>query len=230
MKPSHLYVAAFSGGLLKVGRANSPASRIAQHRARLAVAGVTLLQQHSQQCVGEVSAAEARLIRRCTAACTERRADEWFMGLAFDEVCAWANQEAGASDEDVAAVDGGSLYVRRDCFPFPVSGGYICRACCRVHIGQGSAYLCQACVARGYVFDGALRVNGSEVPLWSGIEPGTEARPFHGVSCEELRPDVPWMRVFDPEWSYGRPLIDYASALPKVRQLSESMAKAGEGQ
>lgn len=31
-------------------------------------------------------------------------------------------------------------------------------------------------------------------------------------TCEEMRPDVPWHRVADPDWphTHGRPLIDVA--------------------
>lgn len=34
------------------------------------------------------------------------------------------------------------------------------------------------------------------------------------VSCEELRPDLPWSRVRHPEWPHkkGRPVLDFARA------------------
>jgi DNA-binding transcriptional regulator YdaS (Cro superfamily) len=36
-----------------------------------------------------------------------------------------------------------------------------------------------------------------------------------GVSCESLRPDIPWHRVADPKWPWhrrGRPVIDVTKA------------------
>ena len=37
------------------------------------------------------------------------------------------------------------------------------------------------------------------------------------VSCEEMRPDVPWLRVTDAAWHWhpnGRPVIDVSARLP----------------
>lgn len=32
------------------------------------------------------------------------------------------------------------------------------------------------------------------------------------VTCEELRPDISWLRIPHPEWPNGKPLVDYAGA------------------
>ena len=44
------------------------------------------------------------------------------------------------------------------------------------------------------------------------IERGTEGK----AMCEELRPDVRWQRVADPDWPHplGRPCIDVATPAP----------------
>lgn len=41
------------------------------------------------------------------------------------------------------------------------------------------------------------------------IERVTEGK----VACEELRPDLTWVRIPDPDWPHpdGRPLVDYAA-------------------
>lgn len=213
MSMGHLYAIEFSGGLVKVGRAMNPKRRLAQHRSRVGVAGLAVLRHDSARCQSDAATAEQRLIARCAKECGQRRADEWFVGLDFARVCEWMTEEAERTPVEQAEPAG--LMVRRDCYPFPPSGGYICRACCRLHVGE-SAFLCPVCVDRGYSFDGRLKLRGSNVPLWSGIEPGTEVRPFDGVSCEDLRPDTPWFRVPDGNWRYGRPLIDYSVKLPEL--------------
>ena len=47
------------------------------------------------------------------------------------------------------------------------------------------------------------------------IERATEG----SVTCEEIRPDVRWIRVPDAEWPHraGRPCIDVARQLPEAR-------------
>ena len=211
--PNYLYAIEFTGGLLKVGRAADASKRVAQHAARLLVAGLKIANRHIAPCGGDGVKAEAALIRRCAANATEQRANEWFVGIAFSDAIQWLEDAAKFADptDDDDSLRG--LYMRRDCYPFPAAGGYICRACCVVHgFNDGSAFLCGGCLSRGYGFDTAqslLTLGGKTVRLWSGIEPGTEVREFDGVSCEDLRPDSPWFRVADAAWRYGRPLLDY---------------------
>ena len=52
---------------------------------------------------------------------------------------------------------------------------------------------------------------GGERPLSAERCPEIEAAT--GVRCEELRPDVTWHRIPDPDWPHpaGRPLIDVAA-------------------
>jgi DNA-binding transcriptional regulator YdaS (Cro superfamily) len=46
------------------------------------------------------------------------------------------------------------------------------------------------------------------------IERATEG----AVTCEEMRPDVTWVRIPDPEWPHplGRPLLDVSRRREKV--------------
>jgi len=93
---SYLYVCVFSSGHIKVGRSIDPRSRIAQHAERVACIGVELVDHRSFVCVGSVVAAEAELILRCSNQCDQRLKSEWFSGLAFDAVCAWAGEIANS--------------------------------------------------------------------------------------------------------------------------------------
>lgn len=93
---THLYVCVFSSGHIKVGRSIDPRSRIAQHAERVACIGVELVDHRSFVCVGSVVAAEAELILRCSNQCDQRLKSEWFSGLAFDAVCAWAGEIANS--------------------------------------------------------------------------------------------------------------------------------------
>ena len=80
----HLYAALFSGGLTKVGRSKTVAGRISQHAARLSVAGLEVIESHGAPCLGDIASAEQALIARCAEAATERRGNEWFVGLDAD--------------------------------------------------------------------------------------------------------------------------------------------------
>lgn len=87
-----LYVCAFSNGQIKVGRSIFPEHRVTQHIARMQGGGAFLDRRHIVECVDDnTERREALLIGKCANACTERSMFEWFAGLAFDEVCAWAN-------------------------------------------------------------------------------------------------------------------------------------------
>jgi len=46
--------------------------------------------------------------------------------------------------------------------------------------------------------------------------PSIEVATLGSVKCEELRPDVAWIRVQDPDWPHplGRPCIDVAAPIP----------------
>ena len=43
--------------------------------------------------------------------------------------------------------------------------------------------------------------------------PAIERAYASAVTCEELRPDVSWVRIPDPDWPHpdGRPLVDHCS-------------------
>lgn len=61
-----------------------------------------------------------------------------------------------------------------------------------------------------------LQIKPPSVIGWRGRVPADRCpdieRAF-GVACEELRPDVRWARIADPEWPnpLGRPCIDVAA-------------------
>ncbi len=97
MSPS-LYAVAFSGGLVKVGRSKKPLLRVASHEGAAASFGVQLLDRYIVECVGNARIAEKALIVRCSAASTSRRANEWFGGLLFTDVCAWVDETAAMTD------------------------------------------------------------------------------------------------------------------------------------
>lgn len=88
----HLYACLFSNGVIKIGRSSSPVSRIAQHEARLLVAGIDLVESHFVECVSDVLQAEAALIRKCDAVMTSvKRGNEWFENLVFEDVRHWVD-------------------------------------------------------------------------------------------------------------------------------------------
>lgn len=94
-----LYVCLFSNGHVKVGRSVDPMSRIAAHADRVACMGVGLEGSYSTPCAEPSAPRETMLIQRCTKAATDRFKSEWFAGLSYDEVCAWAAECAGAQYE-----------------------------------------------------------------------------------------------------------------------------------
>lgn len=54
------------------------------------------------------------------------------------------------------------------------------------------------------------------------IERSTEGR----ATCEQMRPDVRWQRVADPDWPHpqGRPCIDVAAPIPTLPAQEASHA------
>lgn len=69
-----------------------------------------------------------------------------------------------------------------------------------------------------------LGIKSPSVTGWNGRVPAKRCpdmeRAF-GVPCEEIRPDVRWVRVPDPDWPNpaGRPCIDVAS--PVAEEVRE---------
>jgi putative transcriptional regulator len=91
----NLYVCLFSNGLVKVGRSINPMSRIDQHVARVACLGVELAEYRTYGlAVLSGQAHEEFLIERCAAAASQRFKSEWFAGLDFMQVSAWAEEIA----------------------------------------------------------------------------------------------------------------------------------------
>lgn len=225
-----LYAIEFTGGLFKVGRAIDPVRRIAQHQGRVSVAGLQIVNSAHRPCAGDVVAAERRLIGQCAAAAAGRKKAEWFTGLTFGEVLSWLEAALAASTTAVAAAahddpspnrafHGYRLVLRRDSYPCPEPGGYICRSCCIFHFGDvsHSAFLCAACHRAGYEFrsDG-LTLHGESVPLWSGVPySSVDVAEVTCVSCEEMRPEMPWIRIPDSDWTLGRPALDVARIADK---------------
>lgn len=69
-------------------------------------------------------------------------------------------------------------------------------------------------------------LNGRPVPehRCPAIERALEGR----VTCEDLRPDVAWSRMPDPDWPHpqGRPVIDVARALVPRRGVCQDAQEA----
>lgn len=86
----YLYVCSFSNGHIKVGRSNNPESRISQHVDRVSCLGIKLIDKFIVECVGLSAPSETALINRCVDTAEKRNKSEWFEGLSFDDVCAWA--------------------------------------------------------------------------------------------------------------------------------------------
>lgn len=221
MASEYLYAVQFSDGLTKVGRSKTAEARVAQHAARLAVAGLQIADSHVELCLGNARVAESSLIARCTAAATGRRHSEWFVGLDFELVKVWlADACAEAAHQPVSVASDCQYVTRLSGFPIPVEGAYICRACSRHFSTRAapSAFVCGQCAALGYSFRQkplALELDGTGVPLWHAAIGASDVIDLGAVvMCEELRPDVPWLRLRDARWARGRPVIDY-SATPK---------------
>jgi len=90
----YLYVCHFSNGHIKVGRSSDPKSRIAEHEERVSCLGVELVESNYFECVGHVIPSETALINRCAGFATKRNKSEWFEGLDFETVRAWADEIA----------------------------------------------------------------------------------------------------------------------------------------
>jgi transcriptional regulator with XRE-family HTH domain len=94
-----LYVCRFSNGHIKVGCSNDPATRIRQHADRVACLGVSLTERFDILCADGDESREQALIDRCVEHATMRFQLEWFAGLDFSGVCAWAREAAIAKIE-----------------------------------------------------------------------------------------------------------------------------------
>lgn len=77
-----------------------------------------------------------------------------------------------------------------------------------------------------------LGIKAPSVLGWNGRPPpdrcpALERATAGKVTCEELRPDVRWYRVADPEWPHaaGRPCIDVAG--PRADQVAAQEVEAG---
>jgi hypothetical protein len=108
-----LYVCLFSNGHVKVGRSTDPAGRIVQHKDRVACIGVNLVASHIIPCDASRQR-EQILIQRCISEATDRFQSEWFSGLDYHAVIAWAEEAAKASIEPES--DWTILFRRRDGF------------------------------------------------------------------------------------------------------------------
>jgi hypothetical protein len=104
---SSIYVAKFSNGVIKVGRSVDPVSRIAQHEARVACMGVTLVEWTHYECVGSASSAETRLIEWCAERATRRFHSEWFEGVHYFDAVKVAEEFSLSvgPDKKVAGMD-----------------------------------------------------------------------------------------------------------------------------
>ena len=105
----HLYVCLFSNGVVKIGRSSSPVARIAQHEARLLVAGIDLVESHVGECMGDIVQAESALIRKCDSVLGSiKRGNEWFENLVFADVRGWVDmfcQQNFEADESLQTFD-----------------------------------------------------------------------------------------------------------------------------
>ena len=105
----HLYACLFSNGIVKIGRSSSPVARIAQHEARLLVAGIDLMESHVGECMGDIVQAELALIRKCDAVLGSiKRGNEWFENLVFADVRGWVDlfcQQNFEADQSLPVFD-----------------------------------------------------------------------------------------------------------------------------
>lgn len=78
---------------------------------------------------------------------------------------------------------------------------------------------------------------GLRVPTvhgWTSIPerhcPAIERGLGGSVTCEQMRPDLTWIRVPDQAWpnSAGRPLLDYSSRIPDGLSIGETSHVARE--
>jgi hypothetical protein len=234
MGNGYLYAVLFSNGLIKVGRAKTPAVRIGQHRMRLAVAGIKIDKTCTQPCSSSAVVAEAFLIEKCVAQALQTSGNEWFVGLQFETVCAWLAQACAL--ETPIKPD-----YRFVCNPAGLRigpyGSYVCRSCSRFHDSDkcNSVFLCIDCLAAGYVFieevgqkqRATLTLHGEPVPFWHASVNAPDASPYPGVTCEELRPGLPWLRVEDFESVMGRPTLEYGATRRVAERRAAAQAEQG---
>lgn len=220
MTTQHLYAVHFATGLTKVGRSSRPTRRVAEHIGRASRDEARVVASHSALVVGNVITAEAALIARCKVAATERRGHEWFVGLDMDEVRGWVDEAAATVD---SRCEQPPYRVRQSGPWIDPSGSYICRACCRFFAvaTARSGFLCAACIDAGYRFEAAkgkaaLTLAGDPVPLWHDTIGATDVIDYPGVMCEDLRPDVAWVRIdMGPGGpALGKALHDYQPPAP----------------
>lgn len=211
MTAGYLYAVELSSGVIKVGRAQDAAKRIAQHAQRFAAAGITIVAQH-QAAATDTTVGEQELLSRCGAHAATKRGREWFTGLLFAEVTRWLDQCCAVDRPAKPPLQ--PFVIRPARLPATCVGYYICRACCRPHdqAVAVTAFLCSQCLAEGYTYgpDG-LRLGRDSVQQFHAAIGTEDGCAYRGVTCEELRPDIPWLRVFDDAWVIGRPLIDYSA-------------------
>jgi hypothetical protein len=85
---SHIYVIAFEGGTVKVGRAADVAGRLATHRRTAACFGLGVTAEwHSPRCGYRMSAQyERQLVEFCASRGVLRGGQEYFTGVEFSDV------------------------------------------------------------------------------------------------------------------------------------------------
>lgn len=187
-----LYVCHFSNGHIKVGRSISPKSRIAAHADRVACVGIELIEHHIVECVGRSAPAEYALIDRCAALATKQNKNEWFEGLAYLDACDAAIE--------FAAADFSEDYFAHDKTPIAIA----CSA-----VGSQAKLARILGIIPAAVFQWVKKTRPIPSDKCQAIELACEAV----VSCEQLRPDLIWVRIPDQSWPHpgGRPLLDFVA-------------------
>jgi hypothetical protein len=95
MKNGYLYTCRFENGHIKVGMSrHQPGSRIAAHKSTANIMRTRMVESHTFECQGGCALAEKALIGRCVMAGGEQFAREWFSGIDYALVSAWAAEEA----------------------------------------------------------------------------------------------------------------------------------------
>lgn len=167
MTTQHLYALEFAAfePVIKIGRAQDPERRIAQHAERGEVFGVRIVRQHIAACAGDALAAEANLIERCASQAIERRAFEWFVGLGFE----WVREQT-----DLAAAD---------VYPERTSAARAIQAA-----GSQTELARRIGVTKQFVSHWATGRRAVPAEYCPAIERATGG----AVRCEDLRPDIDW--------------------------------------
>lgn len=197
MAAASIYVAHFSGGVMKVGRSDNPERRVRQHEAAIAPGGVTL-QGYRIFAAADSTAAERALLAACTEAASEITAREWFRGLDFEAVCQWADECAR-----------GVRTARDTAIPAPMTPGL--KAALAEF--QNSPSLLAAAIG------GSVKRQNIEQWIRAGRVPPLQChsveRAMRGaVTCEQLCDSTTrWARIADADWPWhprGRPVLDVA--------------------